>query len=188
MSWFIRRQLKSKSARVRRQALLQLRGQADDVIVPLIEAVLAVEEQRSVQVAALEVLGSCRGLAARRVVFSRLGTPDPAVQLAIVEAVNRLALQQFNPQWETAPEAQSPVERLRAAACSHDFGVRHAAEEALRLLGATPQAGPSSRKVKPGDALVGLLAEFAGDSDASVAMAVSGAISQRQLPGRAEGV
>ncbi len=415
MSWFIRRQLKSKSAHVRRQALHQLRGQADEVVVPVIEAVLAVEDQRSVQVAAMEVLGSCPGLAARRLLFSRLGAPDPAVQLAIVEAVGRrgdaaaaarlaslltspdplvrgrtaqvlkqlgwqpatkeeeaaflvatgdihraaflgaaavgpltsilgdtafqrrvqavnrlaeigdpaavqplikalrdrddvvraaaadalgqlgdlramsvllpllkdrnasvrtaaagalgalgdcmvvdaltpmlqdphwevrvatlgslgrlrdrratepvarclrdsdrevrekaaeclgllgdstaigplvgalvdedkfvrqwarLALQQINPQWETAPEAQPPVELLRVAARSHDFGIRYAAEEALRLLGATPQVEASSRSFKPGDALVGLLAEFVGDPDASLRQATVEALAR----------
>jgi len=90
----------------------------------------------------------------------------------------RLALQQINPQWETAPEAQPPVELLRVAARSQDFGVRVAAEEALRLLGATPQAGASSRRFRPGDALVGLLAEFVGDPDASVRQATVEALAR----------
>lgn len=90
MSWFVRRQLKSKSAHLRRQALHQLRGQPAGVVVPLIESLLATENHRSVLIAAMEVLGCCKESRAERLLASRLSSPDPAVQLSVVEALGRI--------------------------------------------------------------------------------------------------
>lgn len=89
MSWFIRRQLRSKSGRIRRQAVHSLRGMPAETVVPLIEALLTSEDQREVVIAAVEVLSGCAGTSAPKLLLGLVGTPDSDVQLAVVEAVGR---------------------------------------------------------------------------------------------------
>jgi HEAT repeat protein len=58
-------------------------------VVPLVESLLATEDQRPVLIAAAEVLGGCKGVPATMLLLRLLGNPDPAVQLAVVDALAR---------------------------------------------------------------------------------------------------
>ena len=91
MAWFIHRQLRSKSGRIRRQAVLSLRGMPAETVVPLIEALLKSEDQREVLIAAAEVLSGCAGTSAPKLLLGLVRTPDPEVQLAVAEAIGRRA-------------------------------------------------------------------------------------------------
>jgi HEAT repeat protein len=162
MSWFVRRQLKSKSAHLRRQALHQLRGQPAKVVLPLIGSLFATEDQRSVLVAAIEVLGYYKEPPARSLLTGRLTTPDPAVRLAVIAALGRIGDPSVAPQIVPSLTSPDPVVRGRAVQVLRQFGwqAKNKDEEAAFLVA----TGDIHRAAFLGTAAVGPLTLVLGDT------------------------
>ena len=162
MSWFVRRQLKSRSVHIRRQAVHSLRGLSADVVVPLIETLLATEDQKAVLIEAIKVLGGCKGLPARKLLIARLGNPDPAVRLAAVEALDQLADPDAAPELVPSLTHLDPVVRGRAAQVLKHLGwqPKTKAEEAAFLVA----LGDIHRAAMLGAVAVGPLTSVLGDT------------------------
>jgi HEAT repeat protein len=150
MSWFVRRQLKSKSAHLRRQALHQLRGQPAGVVVPLIESLLATENDRSVLLTAMGILGCCRESTAPRRLVGQPGSPEPAVQLSVVGVLAPLLTN------------SDPVVRGRTAQLLRQLGwqPKSKTDEAAYLVA----LGDIHRAAFLGAAAVGALTSVLGDT------------------------
>ncbi len=162
MPWFFRRQLRSKSARVRRQALHNMRGQPADAAVPLIDKLLSAENEPAVLLEAIEILGSCEGASARSLLIRQLRRADPVVKVAAIDAIGRSKVPGASPELVTLLTHPDPNVRSRAGHVLQELGWQpNTREEEAALL---VSLGDIHRAALLGSAAVGPLTSVLTDT------------------------